>query len=548
MATRTATTNVFSPPPDVQQKLDALVSDLMNLGTASVAADSPAQPLQGRAGFWPVTIPGHGDVKLDGAIVVPIGAGPFPVVILPGPLAEGGWKSYPGAMIRLALTGYIALAYTERGLGKSTGVGDVAGPDDVKDGIKVITWVLENYPKADPTRIGCMGTSYGAGMSLLIAAAEPRVKAVAALSAWADLGKALFENDTPHIQAGGALANVFKGNLAPDARAILEDFLAGKVTNAFHAFSERRSPANYLSALKANKTAILLSTFWHETIFSPQGNIDFFQDLAEPKRLLLQVGDHSCDEIMGFAGLPSRATATAYEWLDFHVKNCGQGDPDRTTVHAETMFMNVMTQVHKAASWDAYVQPAVKYFLQAPTSGRDGALSTTQGAGGTQDFTAGVDTPAKVAEQLIFTGLAERLGKPTSYATATISRENAAVWSTTAFGAAQQITGPLTVHLTVTPAAARSLIVAHLFDLDPTTNVARIVTSAPYTLGNAGAAQTIDIALHPADYRVESGHQLQLIVDSIDPLFFDSYAGKPSKVTVSTANGGSYLNLPIKPA
>lgn len=51
MAATTTTTNPFSPPPDVQQKLEALVADLMNLGSANIAADSPAQPLQGRAGF-----------------------------------------------------------------------------------------------------------------------------------------------------------------------------------------------------------------------------------------------------------------------------------------------------------------------------------------------------------------------------------------------------------------------------------------------------------------------------------------------------------------
>lgn len=90
-------------------------------------------------------------------------------------------------------------------------------------------------------------------------------------------------------------------------------------------------------------------------------------------------------------------------------------------------------------------------------------------------------------------------------------------------------------------------MVAHLFDLDPKTGIARIITSAPYKLGNAGTTQIIDIALHPTDYRVEAGHQLQLIVDSKDPMFFDVY-DKPSKITISTVNGGSYLDLPIQPA
>lgn len=489
------------------------------------------------------------DVILDAGIVVPIGSGPFPVVIMPGPLADLGWMAYPAALIRFALSGYIALAYTERGLAGSTGVSNVADDGDVGDGRGVINWVIANYPQADATRIGFLGTSYGAGMSLLIAANDPRVTAVAALSTWADLGKALLENGTPHIKAAEALATVFKDRLSGEARAILDDFRKGIVTDAFHEFSQSRSPANYLGKLKENHTAVLLSTYWHETIFSVAGNVSFFNDLASPKRLLAQVSDHSCDEIMGFAGAPSRACTNAYEWLDFYVKNRGQGDLDKNIVHAETMFMNVVNQVTKVTSWDAYVQPAVKYFLDVPAPGsRDGVLSTKQGTGGTQDFTAGVDTPALVAPQLVFTGLHERLGTQNSYKTADISRENAIVWSTTAFGAAQQITGPLTLHLTVTPASKSALIVAYLFDLDPKTGIARIITSAPYTLGDAGASQAIDIALHPADYRIEAGHQIQLVVDSMDAMFFDSYKGQPSKITVSTASGGSYLNLPIKPA
>jgi predicted acyl esterase len=548
MAT-TATTNVFSPPADVQQKIDALLTDLMNLGSRNVAADSPAQPLQGKAGYSRVSIPGADKgIMLDAGVLAPIGAGPFPVVILPGPLADGGWMSYPGALINLALRGYIAVAYTERGLGSSNGKGDVAGPRDVADGKGVIDWVLQNYPQADPTRIGCMGTSYGAGMSLLIAAHDPRVTAVAALSAWSDLGGALLENGTPHVQAAGALANVFKGNLADDAKAILADFLEGKVTSAFHEFSRPRSPANYLRQLEQHRTAILLSTFWHETIFSVPDNIAFFNNLKNPKRLLAQVGDHSGDEIMGFAGLPSRATRTAYEWMDQFVKNRGQDAQVDPAVIAETMFVSVLNPATEATSWDALAQPAVKYFLTAPTSGRDGVLALAQGPGGAQEFTAGVDTAAKIAEKLIFTGLAERLGAPASYTTASISRENALVWSTTAFATAQKIVGTMALRLSVTPAAAKSLIVAHLFDLNPGTGVARIITSAPYTLGHAGAAQTIDVTLHPADYRVEAGHQLQLVIDSIDPLFFDSYNQRPSKVTISTANGASFLNLPIKPA
>ncbi len=47
--------------------------------------------------------------------------------------------------------------------------------------------------------------------------------------------------------------------------------------------------------------------------------------------------------------------------------------------------------------------------------------------GWTTTIQAGVDTPAHVAEQLVQTGVLERLGAPAIYDTASISRRDAAV-------------------------------------------------------------------------------------------------------------------------
>ncbi|WP_261558811.1 CocE/NonD family hydrolase [Frankia tisae] len=47
--------------------------------------------------------------------------------------------------MNFAIRGYLAVAYSERGLADSTGKIDVAGPRDRADGSAVIDWILENH-------------------------------------------------------------------------------------------------------------------------------------------------------------------------------------------------------------------------------------------------------------------------------------------------------------------------------------------------------------------------------------------------------------------
>ncbi len=113
-------------------------------------------------------------------------------------------------MASLAAKGYVVVAYSERGLSHSGGKIDVAGPRDQADGTAVIDGVSKHIQAADLSRVAMAGASYGAGQSLLIAAKDKRVKAVVAMSAWGDLFKSLYENETRHIKAFHALRGLFQ--------------------------------------------------------------------------------------------------------------------------------------------------------------------------------------------------------------------------------------------------------------------------------------------------------------------------------------------------
>ena len=64
----------------------------------------------------------------------------------------------------------------------------------------VIDWILANT-SADPARIGSAGVSYGAGISLIASAFDPRIRAVAAMSGWTDLVDSLYGDQTRRPQA-----------------------------------------------------------------------------------------------------------------------------------------------------------------------------------------------------------------------------------------------------------------------------------------------------------------------------------------------------------
>lgn len=533
-------------------------------------------------------------VDLDAYCAMPRGAGPFPVVILPSPLAPMGWRSYwmgltypPGPMPGveqsetmsvevpiiedgagllpvLARAGYIALAYSERGLADSTGLIDVAGPQDQRDGSAVIDFVLANLPAADPSRIAFVGASYGAGQSLLIAAQDPRVKAVAAMSAWADLAAGLFENGTRHMQAFLALRALFEREpfppkpgeptlphptyLNPETARLFERYMSADYRAHMPElldFAAQRSPLapDIFERLDRPDLAILLCTYWHETLFSNNAVVEFFNKLSAPaKRLIVQVGDHGAGELTGLAGLGSRPTDAMRWWLDYHLK--GLGELDGNTVVVEPMH-HPLRAADKFPDWEAFVRSPQRFHLRAP--GREPGSMTREPDTRPWEyaFTAGANTAAEVAAELLKTGQRERLTLPMRYQTADIASEHAVYWRSDLFPQRQRISGEVRLHLTVKPANKSVTLVAYLFDVNDGKND-RIVTSAAYTIHNEQADQptAVDFGFQLTDYDLPPGHSLLLVVDTQDKFLAD--ASTAGTVTVlQPANGSSYVDIPM---
>ena len=138
------------------------------------------------------------EVELDTTLYLPQHT-PAPAVLLAH--GFGGSKDeLAGPARTLARHGYVVLAYTARGFGRSGGLIHLDAPKfEVADASKLITYLatLPQVEKDGPgnPRVAVAGSSYGGALALLTAAYDHRVDAVAADITWNSLTTALFPND-----------------------------------------------------------------------------------------------------------------------------------------------------------------------------------------------------------------------------------------------------------------------------------------------------------------------------------------------------------------
>ncbi|MFD7451092.1 CocE/NonD family hydrolase [Kitasatospora sp. NPDC059827] len=491
---------------------------------------------------------------IDASLSVPRNLAPgqtCPAVVLPAPLINIGHRAYLGMFPRLLQGGYIVLAYSQRGLAASGGEIHVAGPQDVADATELTNWLVQNEG-VDSNRIGFFGSSYGAGTSLLAAANDQRIKVVAGTSAWGDLFASLYENGTRHLKAFEALVELFKEErCSKEFRGVIEKIRNNTIDDEVREFARVRSPREYLRSYNDAGTPILLTTAWHETIFSVPAVVDLFTKLTSPKSLLVQVGDHGNGELAGLAGLFAKPTEMAYRWLDYHLGgHAGDGREPRFGVRSEYMHNLLSDLFHD--SWEDYVLPRRRFHLTGPVAGRrDAQLAEGQPQSGWSRAVkaTGRDTEVVVAPKLVQTGLAERMGLPHVYKTDGIDRELAAIWTTAPLTRRMRVQGDLELRVTVKPRAMDATIVAYLLDCDPVTGKAQIISNAPYTLTDqqAGQVTTVTFPLQPAHYVLAEGRVLQLVIDTHDQFFADANSVPTSLEITSPEGAESYLDIPLGP-
>ncbi|MET7423548.1 CocE/NonD family hydrolase [Dactylosporangium sp. NPDC005555] len=506
---------------------------------ASVPAAASATSAVPTTGFRFVDIAGSGGVVLKANVIAPSAAGRYPAIVFPASWGLNDLE-YIAQARTLAGRGYVVVSYTPRGWWASGGEIDTAGPKDMADLSAVIDWALSNTA-ADPSRIGAAGISYGAGISLLGSAFDPRIRAVVMMSGWTDLVYSLYGDQTRHQQSAGLLqlAAGLLGNAGPDLSGKLADFNANRNIPQIMAWAGVRSAATYLDAINANRPAVLIANSWGDSIFPPNQLVDFYGRLAGPKRLELRPGDHAIAELTGVIGLPNEVWASAYRWFDQYLAGVDTGIGSEPPV---------LVKPHNAASesyaaWSSLSGSVRRYGLgQIRWWDGTGLLGGSPSTGWSKTLPSDLNTTADGGVVLLTNGAAALTGILPQIWLPTVDRLRAGVWASDRPSTVQRIRGVPKVHLNLTGTAAQGTLVAYLYDLDGAGN-AKLITHAPVSWqGTATGSRSVDVSLSATAYDVPAGHSLTLVVDTTDPLYYDANTLGGS-VTVA---GGSYVDVPLR--
>ncbi|MFC9701550.1 CocE/NonD family hydrolase [Streptomyces sp. NPDC056943] len=516
----------------MRTSLALAVSAALVAGTALGLAPAAQAAETAETGIRFVDIAGEGGTVLKANVVTPAGAGAsarLPLIVLPTSWAMPQIE-YLAQARKLADSGYIVVSYNSRGFWQSGGEIETAGPKDIADASKVIDWALANTP-ADAGHVGMAGVSYGAGISLLTAAHDPRVKAVAALSGWADLIESIYSGRTQHLQAAALLggAGYLTGRPGPELKEILGDFLSSNLDkeDEMIAWGRERSPVTYLDRINANGAAIMLGNAWGDTIFPPNQYASFYEKLTGPKRLEFRPGDHATAEATGLFGLPNDTWTNAHRWFDRHLKGVDNGIDREQPVQL------------KSRSTDGY--EGYPDWKSVHANQRKFDLD------GTQRVWANVDSGANGGITLLTNLLDQFLRTPPTVSVPLLPRAFAGVWQSGRYDTPQRVRGTAKVHTTVTSTKESGTLVAYLYDVGPL-GVGKLVSNAPYTFHGKtpGKPFAVDLELFSTAYDVPAGHRLALVVDTVDPLYIEHNPTGAQLTFSSPSADPSYVSVPLR--
>lgn len=520
--------------------------------SVALAVPAAAQSLPGSM----ASIPTPDGYQLQAYVAVPSGSGPFPLVVMPSSWASS-YTEYVGEANVLANDGYVVISYSSRGFGtgcalnSKCGYIDIAGPLTVGDVSTVISWALNNTP-SNPAEIGVSGISYGAGISLLAAENDSRIKAVASMSTWADLVASLDAEQTPSLQGIGLLSLAsYIGKPGALMAQVNEDVLGGNYAGAVQAVmadpnTPSRSPITNVARINANGSAVFVANDFEDSLFVPSQVVNFYNQLTVPKRMMFSHGDHTTSELLGAYGFPNEIYTAVNAWFDHYLKGVNNGVDTQPPVQLKSQAGVWAT----FANWNAVQQGAVTYKLTQPGSCGllyqcTGSLSTGAGGNWQYGITGGYLTVATTGVAIVSGALTGYLDLPPAVGLSLVNRWNAGVWVGPAAAKTQNLMGMPSLQITVTPTTKQTTLIAYLYDVNAS-GIGQLITWKPYTVTNAavGVPQTLSVNLEATNWQVNQGDQLALVIGTNDiryagvtplnsDITFSASTATPSTLTVS---------------
>lgn len=471
-----------------------------------------------------ITILADDGVNLEANIFVPTSLqGTAPAVVFINSWALNEYE-YLSQAADLAERGYIVLSYSTRGFGTSGGLIDTAGPKDIADLSTVLDHLIANYP-VNPDAIAVGGISYGSGISLIGAAHDDRIKAVAALSSWGSLVESLYGNQTPRL-VWGELLNISSQLIGrPDPivseywTRIKNQDLAGlqEVIN----WSLVRSPSTYTDMLNDNNTAVYLAKAYGDDLFQPNSLLDMFSELSGPKHIDLVSGTHATAELLpSLLGIgEDRIWNNVYDWFDLHLK----GTPNAMATAAPvSMKVKFKDQYDNFSGWPIPQGKSTTWYLHPRNLFSAGDLKTS-----TYSSLFSVDNSINAWAGTLFSTQVPLLSQLLEqidigvYADISAASDVRSIhFDSSTLSQTMKIRGEPSVSLQIQPHHSKVQLVAYLYDVD-FWGTGRLITHGVKTLPatQSGLKQTINFEMVTTAYDVPAGHRVVLAIDTTDPQY-----------------------------
>ncbi len=222
-------------------------------------------------------------VLLDATLYLPAQVSPARLPLIVRHHGGGSNKDSPFDVkyaLKAVETGrFAALMYSVRGHGSSEGLFDFFGPRTTQDFSEMLDWVAANHGvRVNTDNVGASGYSQGGGESLLPAAHDARVKALAVGNTFADLNYALNPNDcykfsfATGIFLGAYTSTASRVDVSLAARwgaqlmTDTEDLGTPAVPSTTDDLASR-SPQTYVAALVTRRVPIFWTNTWEDQLF-----------------------------------------------------------------------------------------------------------------------------------------------------------------------------------------------------------------------------------------------------------------------------------------
>lgn len=492
-------------------------------------------------------------VDLDTTLYVPdsaTAAEPAPAIIVAH--GFGGSKdSVREVAARLSELGYVALAFSARGFGDSTGTISVNAPDfEIADVSTLIDLLAEREEvmqdsSGDP-RVGIYGRSYGGALALLAAGYDDRVDAITPGSTWNSMVSALFPNDvgappaqTPAADPPPGDDGVFKrlwaglffesgggtlpetgadttagscGRFRPEfCAAVLEGASGGQLTPDLKVLLEASSPASVLDRITA---PTLLTQGEGDTLFplaEADANARGIAANGTPVKMIWYSGGHGARTTGADNRLQLQETAA---WFGYYLRGEGP-EPEPTFFYsafdgASTGNQEPQSSIQEAAEYPGLTGGATPR-IDIPLSG------DTQ-----QVLNPADGSPAALSA--LPPGLQVDQGEERNSEEPSDIPGQIATFASDVLDEDMLIVGAPVASVRVASPSGEAVLFGKLYDVDPDGDATLLLgLVAPLRLAGLATdiedAQPVTVTLPAIALTVPAGHRLQVGFASTDRIF-----------------------------